>query len=616
MIFASTSAFSAGVDYCDVEGHWAKNVIEEWSGLGVIGGHDGSFYPDRFITRGEFATVINRVFQFGIPAENTFSDLDNSFYTRHILCLSYAGVMSGFEDEIRPNDYITREEAGAVFYKVLALDEQAEMKTDFSDAEQISDWAMPYMTTLVNEGYFGGSDGRLNPKQNITRAETVALLSKALFVADENMTDGSYEKICIISRDGLSISGKSFAKDVVVTPNVSKLSIEDTQISGRIRVLTAKPEAVYLKDCTAAQMVSENPNALVVESTKQTEPEIPEEKPVEEVPEENNDDDEYIYDYYDNSGSYADDDDDADDESQKPTIETTLEDNLLQRNSKKVFDVIAKDKNGEKIEASVKLNDIAIEPSWDDDAKTSYTLEFFEDGEYTISISATDSEGNTKTKEFTLTYEMAEYGEVIGKATVSVEAFTVGGGYVIAPMEIDVCEGMNCAYVLDELFLNENLSYDSTGSLDGGFYLAAISDIPEFTPAIPAALETALSDAGFSLDTDMYTPGRLSEFDFTQGSGWMYCVNGVFPNVGFSEYYLQDGDVIRIQFTLAYGSDIGGCSGAGYSYAGDFYDMVNRDELTKKISELGISACTDYMDLITKPDLTEDELESVMSGLD
>ena len=44
----------------------------------------------------------------------------------------------------------------------------------------------------------------------------------------------------------------------------------------------------------------------------------------------------------------------------------------------------------------------------------------------------------------------------------------------------------------------------------------------------------------------------------------MYSVNGVFPNYGFSNYYPQDGDVIRLQFTLCLGKDLGGSDAIGF----------------------------------------------------
>ena len=51
---------------------------------------------------------------------------------------------------------------------------------------------------------------------------------------------------------------------------------------------------------------------------------------------------------------------------------------------------------------------------------------------------------------------------------------------------------------------------------------------------------------------------NLYEFDVGNESGWMYRVNGWFPNYGCSRYLLQDGDVIEWVYTCDLGSDVGG----------------------------------------------------------
>ena len=51
---------------------------------------------------------------------------------------------------------------------------------------------------------------------------------------------------------------------------------------------------------------------------------------------------------------------------------------------------------------------------------------------------------------------------------------------------------------------------------------------------------------------------NLYEFDCGQGSGWMYCVNGEFPNVGASSYILSPGDRVEWKYTCDFGEDIGG----------------------------------------------------------
>jgi hypothetical protein len=51
---------------------------------------------------------------------------------------------------------------------------------------------------------------------------------------------------------------------------------------------------------------------------------------------------------------------------------------------------------------------------------------------------------------------------------------------------------------------------------------------------------------------------NLYEFDCGELSGWMYKVNGWFPNYGCSAYTLKQGDVIEWVYTCDLGSDVGG----------------------------------------------------------
>lgn len=80
-------------------------------------------------------------------------------------------------------------------------------------------------------------------------------------------------------------------------------------------------------------------------------------------------------------------------------------------------------------------------------------------------------------------------------------------------------------------------------------------------------LKAAASATGLQLEYS-YTPGygsyyveginNLYEFDCGNESGWMYKVNGWFPNYGCSEYQVRDGDVIVWCYTCkGYGADLG-----------------------------------------------------------
>ena len=51
---------------------------------------------------------------------------------------------------------------------------------------------------------------------------------------------------------------------------------------------------------------------------------------------------------------------------------------------------------------------------------------------------------------------------------------------------------------------------------------------------------------------------NLYELDAGAGSGWMYSVNGWYPNYGCSGYMLEPGDVVEWRYTCETGEDIGG----------------------------------------------------------
>ncbi len=291
------------------------------------------------------------------------------------------------------------------------------------------------------------------------------------------------------------------------------------------------------------------------------------------------------------------------------TIFTTLTNNMTQRGSRLTFDVWAYNAGGNKINSTVKLNGSNIPYTWDDAEKTSYTLNFTQSGENTVVITA----GETS-KTYKINYVPAQNGEKIGQATVAVEAFTIGGGYIIEPVKVDILEGKNTAQLLEGLLNEKGYSYDKTGTVTNGFYLAGIagsslSALPTDGSRIPSVL---LDHIG-TVDTRS-NPNWLGEFDFTNGSGWMYCVNNIYPNVGFSDYYLSDGDVMRIQFTLALGADIGGSGATGGG--SDFYCVADKDRLVALLAEYGCAKVPKtVLDTMMKLNATASEVSSAISTL-
>lgn len=209
------------------------------------------------------------------------------------------------------------------------------------------------------------------------------------------------------------------------------------------------------------------------------------------------------------------------------------------------------------------------------------------------------------------------------KATVyiSVEKFNLGQGYIAEPSERSVKKYSTAAQVLNTV-LNGNMIYK--GSLTSDFYVSAIGDknknldIPDFIKEVD----------GVTITENRADDDYLSEFDYSNQSGWVYTVNGEIPDVPASDYIIQHGDVVRFQFSLV--SDCADIYSTNtVNGAQKLYDFADKDELTKMIATVkNYSNFKDYMNinsnesdfnsaLITaqRPDSTQRSVDSATGNL-
>ena len=202
-LFAVT--VNAEAAFSDIEGHWAEEIINEWASYKVVNGYpDGTFKPDNYITRAEFAQVIKNLLKLEKKADKDFTDVaKDAWYYDAVMCVAKAEIMKGDGNgTFRPDDYITREEALLAYARLVIGVGEDELSDDlsmFADGSEVSAWAKDRISALVREGIIlGMPDGKLHPKDNITRAELLAML-KQTQKADHNhyfVGDGDTCSIC------------------------------------------------------------------------------------------------------------------------------------------------------------------------------------------------------------------------------------------------------------------------------------------------------------------------------------------------------------------------------------------------------------------------------------
>lgn len=100
---------------------WSNNAISTMTNAGIVSGyHDGTFMPERPITRAEFAAVAARFDSDTYEGEDMFTDIHGHWATDSINRAVQKGWIKGYEDgTFRPDEYITRAEAMTLINRML-----------------------------------------------------------------------------------------------------------------------------------------------------------------------------------------------------------------------------------------------------------------------------------------------------------------------------------------------------------------------------------------------------------------------------------------------------------------------------------------------------------------
>ena len=140
--------------------------------------------PEGKITRAEVATIYFRMLTDESRTKfwsqsNAYSDVKTGdWFNNAVSTLSNAGIIAGYEDgSFRPNGYITRAEFATIAARFFDVTYNG--KDLFPDIS--GHWAKDYINQAANKGFVNGyEDGTFKPDRNITRAEAVTLVNRTL----------------------------------------------------------------------------------------------------------------------------------------------------------------------------------------------------------------------------------------------------------------------------------------------------------------------------------------------------------------------------------------------------------------------------------------------------
>lgn len=172
--------------FTDIGSSWAKQDIIEAAKLKIISGDGtGKYNPTNKVTRQEFAKIIFNT--LGLKAEESsgaaFKDEKQiaGWAKGYVGAISKLGLIKGDNGSFYPEKGLTRYEAAVIFARALGLSEAAEGCDSFKDKADIPDWAKGYVGAVYKKGLIKGMpDGSFSGSDLITRDQAASLVIRFL----------------------------------------------------------------------------------------------------------------------------------------------------------------------------------------------------------------------------------------------------------------------------------------------------------------------------------------------------------------------------------------------------------------------------------------------------
>ena len=187
---AGSSSGSAA--FSDIAGHANQQAIDALVEKAILNGMgDGTFAPNKTMTRAEFCTITVKALGLDPKANSAFSDVAAStWYAGFVGTASDKGIVNGVGGgKFNPEGTITRQEAATMVARAakvlkldIAADDADEVLALFSDGAAVADWAKGAMAGCCASGIVSWS-GSLQPTKAILRCEIAQMVYNMLKLA-------------------------------------------------------------------------------------------------------------------------------------------------------------------------------------------------------------------------------------------------------------------------------------------------------------------------------------------------------------------------------------------------------------------------------------------------
>lgn|GEM_PF-5292013 len=170
----------------DLDGvEWGRKPIEVMASKGIINGTgQNAFSPSAYISRADYLVLLIKTLGLTAGFEGNFDDVQPGiYYYQAIGIAKKLGIATGSgNNRYNPRDNISRQDMMVLTARALERFKGLKVTGDTADLDKFSDkgdiagYAVRDLATLVREGLIAGSNDKLNPRLQTTRAEAAVFL--------------------------------------------------------------------------------------------------------------------------------------------------------------------------------------------------------------------------------------------------------------------------------------------------------------------------------------------------------------------------------------------------------------------------------------------------------
>lgn len=252
----------------------------------LSGYEDGTVRPNQPVTRAEFVALVNRAFGFSSGSTVEFPDVEpGSWSYQAVASAVYEGYISGYEDgTFRPDREVSRQEVAVMVSNIVHLTgmDTGQAANRFSDADKIAPWSFAAVDAVAHAEIMRGyEDGSFKPTDSITRAEAVVTIDQAVSVFEEHWAAvysvaGTYgpergtetiEGNVLVKADGVTLQNLEITGDLLLGHGIGEgdATLENVTVKGTTTVQGGGVNSIHISNSDLIKVtVNKNGDVRIV----------------------------------------------------------------------------------------------------------------------------------------------------------------------------------------------------------------------------------------------------------------------------------------------------------------------------------------------------------------